>query len=135
MTDRAASRPGLRWVAALFAVVSIGAAAACSGGEESSGPPVTGAAAEGKQLFNSNGCAACHSVDGSDGVGPTMKGLAGSQVSLEGGGTVTADDAYLRQSILDPSAQRVAGYSAAMPARDLSPEEVDSLVAYIDALR
>lgn len=125
----------IRAIVAALVVASAVVVGACSGGEESSGPPVTGIAAEGRQLFNSNGCAACHSVDGSKGVGPTMQGLAGSQVSLEGGGTVTADDAYLTQSIVEPSAQRVAGYSAAMPARDLSPAEVDALVAYIDALR
>ena len=116
-------------------VAAAGLSAACSGGEESSGPPLSGPAGEGQQLFKSNGCAACHSVDGSKGVGPTMQGLAGSQVALEDGSTVTADDAYLRESILEPSAKRVAGYSAAMPARDLSPAEVDALVAYIDALR
>ncbi len=109
--------------------------AACSGSDESSGPPVTGVAAEGQQLFRSNGCAACHSVDGSDGVGPTLQGLLGSQVELDGGTTVTADEAYVRESIVNPSAQRVAGYSAQMPARELSPSEVDALVAYISALR
>ncbi len=126
----------LRWVAGpCVAVVLVAASAACSGGEESSGPPVTGAAAEGQQLFRTNGCAACHSVDGSDGVGPTLQGLLGSQVELQGGGTVTADEAYLRESIVNPSAKKVAGYSAAMPARELSPSEVDALVAYISALR
>lgn len=135
MAARAPFRWSRRSIVAVLMVASAGLSAACSGGEESSGPPLTGPAAEGQQLFKSNGCAACHSVDGSKGVGPTMKGLAGSQVALEDGSTVTADDAYLRESILQPSAKRVAGYSAAMPARDLSPSEVDALVAYIDALR
>lgn len=135
MAVRAPFRSSRRLLAAVLVVAPVGLFAACSGGEESSGPPLTGPAAEGQQLFKSNGCAACHSVDGSKGVGPTMQGLAGSQVALEDGTTVTADDAYLRESILEPSAKRVAGYSAAMPARDLSPAEVDALVAYIDALR
>jgi len=135
MAARAPFRSSRRSIVAALLVASAGLFAACSGGEESSGPPLTGPAAEGQQLFKSNGCAACHSVDGSKGVGPTMRGLAGSQVALEDGTTVTADDAYLRESILQPSAKRVAGYSAAMPARDLSPAEVDALVAYIDALR
>jgi cytochrome c oxidase subunit 2 len=109
-------------------------AVACSGGSESSGPPVTGIAAEGQQLFRSNGCSGCHSVDGSDGAGPTLSGVAGSQVKLADGSTVTADDAYLRESIVNPSARRVDGYTISMPKRELTDAQVDALVAYITAL-
>jgi cytochrome c oxidase subunit 2 len=119
----------------LLGLAGLGAAVSSCAGEEASGPPVTGIAAEGQQLFKSNGCAACHSVDGSDGVGPTMQGLLGSQVELQSGATVTADEAYIRNSIVNPGAERVAGYNAAMPARDLSATELEALVAYISALR
>ncbi|HET8743086.1 MAG TPA: c-type cytochrome, partial [Gaiella sp.] len=61
--------------------------------------------ARGEELWSSTGCSGCHSVDGSAGVGPTMKGLAGSTVTLDDGSTVTADDSYLAKSITDPDAQ------------------------------
>jgi cytochrome c oxidase subunit 2 len=81
------------------------------------------------------GCAGCHSTDGSVRVGPTWKGLAGKRVVLEDGSTVTADDAYLRRSITDPSAQRVKGANVEMPKLAVSPEQVDAIVAYIKTLK
>lgn len=109
-------------------------AVACGGGTEAAGPPVTGIAAEGQQLFRSNGCSGCHSVDGSTGAGPTLSGVAGSQVALADGTTVTADDAYLRESIVNPTAKRVDGYTISMPKRELTDAQVDALVAYLRAL-
>jgi cytochrome c2 len=94
--------------------------------------------ARGKTLFASDGCGSCHSLTGGAGAGPTLKGLAGSTVTLAGGETVTADDAYLEQSIADPDAQIVKGYRAGiMPAaiasHDLAarPGEIRALVAFI----
>ncbi|GEM_PF-2214698 len=110
-------------------------------------PPATGAVpttpalvARGMTLYSSDGCSACHSLDGSPGVGPSFKGLAGSAVKLANGQTVVADDAYLARSIRDPDAQIVAGYrSGVMPAAiapyDLAakPADIRALVAFIDA--
>lgn len=103
----------------------------------------TGAAdlvAQGEKLWTADGCAGCHSLDGTTSVGPTMKGLTGSSVTLVDGSTVTADDAYLAESITDPDAQVVKGYPAgvmtgAVAAFDLAsrPDDVDALVAYIEA--
>ncbi len=62
------------------------------------------------------GCIACHSIDGTGMAGPTWQGIFGSEESLEGGGTVTVDEDYLRRSILEPGAQIVAGYQNIMPA-------------------
>jgi len=97
-------------------------------------------AARGTQLYTSDGCSACHSLSGSAGAGPTLKGLAGSSVALTDGSTVTADDAYLSRSITDPDAQVVKGYqpgimSAAVAGHDLSgkPADVQALVAFIKA--
>jgi len=94
--------------------------------------------AHGKSLYQSDGCAACHSLTGSTGVGPSFKGLAGSTVTLSGGQTVTADDAYLQQSIANPDAQIVKGYRAGvMPAAVASynltgkPADIRALVAFI----
>ena len=62
----------------------------------------------GQALVQANGCAACHSIDGSKGIGPTWFDVAGSQVPLADGSIVTADDAYLMESIHQPQAKIVA---------------------------
>ncbi len=63
------------------------------------------------------GCVACHSLDGSAMIGPTWQGLFGREETLEDGSTITVDEEYLRQSILNPNAQIVSGYGAnVMPA-------------------
>jgi mono/diheme cytochrome c family protein len=94
--------------------------------------------ARGKTIYEADGCGGCHSLTGSPGAGPSLKGLAGSTVTLTGGQTVTADDAYLEQSIADPDAQIVKGYgtgimSAAVASRDLAakPDQIRALVAFI----
>jgi len=90
----------------------------------------------GKALIAANGCAACHSIDGAAGVGPTWFQLAGSEVQLSGGGTVTADDAFLTESILQPQAKIVAGFEAQqMPAYTFTEEQVADIIAYIKTLR
>jgi len=104
--------------------------------------PAAQLAARGKQLYTSDGCAACHSLSGSAGAGPTFKGLAGSTVTLTDGSTVTADDAYLSRSLTEPDAQIVKGYnpgimSAAIAGYGLpgKPADVQSLVAFIKTQR
>ena len=66
--------------------------------------------ARGKTLYTNLGCIGCHSLNGAAGTGPTWKGLYGSQVALADGTTVTADAAYLAQSINDPDAATVKGF-------------------------
>ena len=101
--------------------------------------PLTAAlVARGRSLYQSDGCSACHSLTGSPGAGPSFKALAGSSVTLSTGQTVSADDAYLEQSITDPDARIVKGYRAGvMPAAIASyglpgkPDDVRALVAFI----
>ncbi|MFZ4519135.1 MAG: c-type cytochrome [Microthrixaceae bacterium] len=122
---------------ALVAVAALPAVlAACSGSDDSAAdaPKLTGAAATGQQLFRTSGCAACHSVSGKDGVGPALNGLAGGKVELEDGTTVTADEAYLRESITKPDAETVKGFRPVMPQRDLPAADVDALIAYLQAI-
>jgi len=64
----------------------------------------------GKDLFTSLGCVSCHTLDGTKSTGPTFKGLFGSKVKLTSGQTVTADETYLLESILDPDKEIVQGY-------------------------
>ena len=84
-------------------------------------------------------CQACHAVTTDPGPGqenaPTWAGLYGSQVELQDGTTVTADDAYLTKAIEDPSAQIVAGYPAVMPENNVPPADVKKLIAEIEALQ
>ncbi|MFZ5882868.1 MAG: cytochrome c oxidase subunit II [Chloroflexota bacterium] len=90
----------------------------------------------GKALVAANGCGACHSIDGAKGVGPTWFQLAGSEVPLSGGGTVVADDAYLKESILQPQAKIVAGFETQqMPTYNFTDEQVADIIAYIKTLR
>jgi mono/diheme cytochrome c family protein len=96
--------------------------------------------AAGEALWTSTGCSGCHTIDGSASVGPTVEGLAGSEVELADGETVTADEDYLARSITDPDAQIVAGYSAGVMSAATDPQgfgdrpdDVEALVAYMAA--
>ncbi len=62
----------------------------------------------GAKVFQANGCATCHLADGT-GLGPSLLGVYGHPVKLSTGQTVTADDAYVRESVLLPQAQDRSG--------------------------
>jgi cytochrome c2 len=102
-----------------------------------------GNAANGKTLFTAKSCAGCHSIDGTFIAGPTLKGVAGSKVMLSDGSTVTADDAYLLQSIEDPGAKVVkcngcgppSPMLSAIPKGSVAPADAADLVAYIKTLK
>lgn len=89
----------------------------------------------GQQLFDRLGCATCHRADGT-GQGPSLAGLFGKTVKLEGGKTVVADAAYIRESILEPRAKIVAGYKPVMPLFKglVSEEGVLQIIAYVKSL-
>ena len=90
---------------------------------------------QGRLIAQAKGCVACHTVDGSPGVGPSWKGLFGKHETLEGGATVTVDEAYLKQSIADPKAAIVKGFPPVMPPTPLSDEETAALIDYIKTVR
>ncbi len=85
---------------------------------------------QGQQIAEDQGCLGCHSLDGSPSVGPTWKGLFGKTETLVDGSTVQVDEDYLKQSILDPNASVVEGYSPIMPAYELGEEELKALVDF-----
>lgn len=90
----------------------------------------------GKKLFNEKTCSSCHSTNGSRGVGPTFKGLFGSNVTLKNGKTVKADASYIKESIMKPHAQIVKGFQPIMPTGLISKKQnVDALVAFIKSLK
>jgi cytochrome c oxidase subunit II len=88
----------------------------------------------GRELFESKGCTGCHSIDGSAGVGPTMKGLFGRETELTDGQTMKANEAYVEESIRHPNAQIVKGFQPVMPEVPLTDAEVKDLMAYIKTL-
>lgn len=125
-----------------MATVGLLVAAACS--SDSSRPhrprEDPALAARGESLANTYGCVSCHSPDGSARVGPTWKRLYGSVEVLEGGATVRAGEAYLRESVNDPDAKTVKGFPRGVMAGAIKPgsipeRDVDALVAYIRSLR
>ena len=87
----------------------------------------------GRDLAVEVGCVACHGESDSD-LAPTLHGIWGSDVLLEYGRTVVADEAYVRTSITDPGADLVAGYDGRMPTLALTESEVDRLVEYVRSL-
>jgi len=90
----------------------------------------------GEKLFARNACAGCHSVDGTPKVGPTLKGLFGRERVFADGTRATADENYIKQSILNPKGQLVAGFGPVMPtfAGRLEDGEIDAIIAYIKTL-
>jgi cytochrome c oxidase subunit II len=84
------------------------------------------------------GCANCHTTDGTKSTGPTWLHLYGSNVKLSDGSTVVADDTYIKNSIINPNLQIVAGFqSNVMPdfSKVLDQTMVDDLIAYLKTLK
>lgn len=100
-----------------------------SGGDQR--PPAT----SGEELFTRFRCHTCH-FQGDQARCPPLENLYGRQVQLSDGNVVTADDGYLRESILNPAAKVVAGYQPIMPtfAGQISEEQVFHLIEYIKSL-
>lgn len=90
----------------------------------------------GARLYQIHGCPQCHSVDGTAGIAPSFKGIWGTEEQLASGERVRVDENYIRQSILDPQSQIVAGYQGVMPTYQgrLKDAEITALIAYIRSL-
>ena len=94
-------------------------------------------AARGQRTFEEFACHTCHLPEGSAGRGPSLHGLFGSQVTLADGSVVTADESYLRESILNPQAKITAGYEPLMPTFQglINEESLLALIEYIKSLQ
>jgi cytochrome c oxidase subunit II len=99
------------------------------------GSPSGPLSASGEKIFAELGCATCHRGD-AQGRGPDLQGVYGKPVQLEDGRTVTADENYLRECILDPASKRIKGFQPIMPTFQglVSEEQVNALVAYIKSI-
>lgn len=92
-------------------------------------------AARGKQIYEENACQTCHSRDGSDGIGPTHQNIFGRTEQLADGSSITVDEEYLRESIVEPNAKIVEGYDPVMaPYSFLSDAEIQSIIEYMKTL-
>lgn len=89
----------------------------------------------GKAVVTANACQACHSLDGTDLVGPTWKGIWGREGQLADGSSYVVDDEYIRESILNPQAKIVNGYAPVMVAYPLSDSELASVIEYLKTLQ
>ncbi|HEX5835388.1 MAG TPA: cytochrome c oxidase subunit II [Pyrinomonadaceae bacterium] len=93
-------------------------------------------AAAGQQLYQTLGCVSCHGANGEGGRGPTLAGLFGRATPLEGGQTINADEAYIRESILNPGVKIVAGFTPIMPTfqGQVTEDQLVQLIAFIKSL-
>ena len=89
----------------------------------------------GRRIMNEKGCIACHTVDGTGSTGPTFKGLYGSTVTLADGSTATANDKYLKESMLQPMAKVVKGFQPIMPTFQLTEDDIRNVTEYIKTLK
>lgn len=96
--------------------------------------PADSLAAEGEALFRRDGCSGCHGGSGTVRA-PAFVGLYGSPVPMADGSVRIADEGYLRDAILRPEDQRIAGYPPLMPsfAGQISEEDLLKLIAFIKA--
>jgi cytochrome c oxidase subunit 2 len=99
------------------------------------GGPTASLPDTGKLLFTSLGCSTCHRFD-IQGRGPNLTGIYNKPVLLEDGRTVIADENYVRESILNPTAKIVNGFKPVMPTFQgiVSDEQLNALVAYVKSL-
>jgi len=90
----------------------------------------------GETLVAQNGCLGCHSLDGSPGTGPTWMGIYGRQEEMADGSVVTADDIYIKESILNPQAKIVSGFEGVlMPAYQFTDEQIADIIAFMKSLK
>jgi len=97
---------------------------------------------QGKELFTTKGCVACHSVTGErkagvNKIGPDLNSMFGKMGEFEDGAKVMRDENYIRESLMNPTAKIVKGFQPLMPTfrGTLSDEEVNAIVAYIKSLK
>ncbi len=99
--------------------------------------PASSLVEEGQRVASEQGCLKCHSIDGTRHIGPTWADLYGRDEKLSTGKTIHVDEAYLTKSMMDPSADIVAGYQNVMPTFQgvLTPPQAAAIVEFIKSLR
>ena len=105
---------------------------ACGGDEPLD---LSAAAAEGRNIANANGCAACHGKNGQGTTAPSWQGIYLTEIELDDGTSVVADDDYLYRAITDPQAEIVADWTIKMPRNRLDDDEIAAIITYIKELQ
>ncbi len=91
---------------------------------------------EGEKLSIQKDCAACHTADGTESIGPTFKGMFGRKTKLADGREIVVDEAYLIESTKFPDRKIVMGYDpGSMPATEMSDQEIRQIIEYIKSLK
>ena len=85
-------------------------------------------------LAAEKGCTVCHSIDGKAGLGPSWKGVYGTRRTMADGMQRVADEAYFRQSMLDPGSEVVMDFQNIMLPADLSEAEISQLLVLLREL-
>jgi cytochrome c oxidase subunit 2 len=92
----------------------------------------------GEQIAVVKGCNACHTVDGTQLVGPSYKGLFGKTETVITDGQpreIVVDEEYIRRSILEPNADLVEGFQPLMPPQAMTDEEIEAVIEYIKTMK
>ncbi|MCB0318784.1 MAG: cytochrome c oxidase subunit II [Bdellovibrionales bacterium] len=94
-------------------------------------------AERGELIYKEKICVTCHSLDGTKIVGPSFKGVYGRSGTLESGESYTADDAYIKKSILEPQSQVVKGFAPAMPpyAGQLNDDDISDIIEFLKTVK
>lgn len=92
------------------------------------------AAQLGQEISIEEGCIACHTVDGSLGVGPSWQGMIGRIETLDDGSSIVVDEEYFRESVRYAKRKMVDGYPNVMPSYFMDEEEIDALFAFASQL-
>jgi len=99
----------------------------------------TADAIKGKEIFLKYGCIACHAIDDNVAgkIGPSVKGLYGAKREFKDGTSAIAEDAYIKESIVDPGAKVVMGREGEMPSflGLLSDQDIESVILYFKTLK
>jgi cytochrome c oxidase subunit 2 len=90
----------------------------------------------GELLYNRQGCKACHSLDGTPLVGPSLQNVYGYDFKTVDGTSILADDDYIRESILDPNASVIEGYQPVMTpyAGILDDREIGAIIEFLKSI-
>ena len=111
--------------------------AGCGKGDKQNSFSANSPEAKGLDIFTRMACIACHSVDGSLKLGPTIKSQYGKNIRHTDGSVVIIDDQYIRESLIDPLKHIAEGYTPIMPSYKpvLTDEDIENLIAFMKVLK